>query len=128
MKYKESNRQTITAKKLNILLQERNLTQAEVAKSIGVSPQTFNTWCKGIALPRMGKLEKIADYFNVPLSYMIEPTVDYYKSIDDLDQQLTLTDKLQGVLCQDPALCNYKFTDEQLLDILRYARFLAREV
>lgn len=57
---------------LSRLIEERNLTQAEVAEYIGVSPQTFNTWVKGIAFPRMGKVQKIADFFNVPKSYLIE--------------------------------------------------------
>ena len=54
------------------LLEERNLSQAEVANAIGVSPQTFNTWCRGVALPRMGKIQKIADYFGVDKSYLID--------------------------------------------------------
>ena len=54
------------------LLDERNLSQAEVASAIGVSPQTFNTWCRGIALPRMGKIQKLADYFDVDKSFLID--------------------------------------------------------
>ena len=41
---------------LSRLIEERNLKQAEIAEYIGVSPQTFNTWVKGIAFPRMGKV------------------------------------------------------------------------
>ncbi len=47
-------------------------TQKEVADSIGVSPQTFNTWCQGIALPRMGKLQLLADFFNINKSDLLE--------------------------------------------------------
>lgn len=61
---------------LSRLIEERNLKQAEVAEYIGVSPQTFNTWVKGIAFPRMGKVQKIADFFNVPKSYLIEEHPD----------------------------------------------------
>ena len=61
---------------LSRLIEERNLKQAEIAEYIGVSPQTFNTWVKGIAFPRMGKVQKIADFFNVPKSYLIEEHPD----------------------------------------------------
>ena len=61
---------------LTSLLEERNLSQAEVALAIGVSPQTFNTWCRGIALPRMGKIQKLADYFSVDKSYLIDKHQD----------------------------------------------------
>lgn len=61
---------------LSRLIEERNLKQAEIAEYIGVSPQTFNTWVKGIAFPRMGKVQKIADFFNVPKSYLIDEHPD----------------------------------------------------
>lgn len=61
---------------LSRLIEERNLKQSEIAEYIGVSPQTFNTWVKGIAFPRMGKVQKIADFFNVPKSYLIEEHPD----------------------------------------------------
>ena len=46
--------------------------QSEVAKAIGVSPQTFNTWFNGIALPRMGKVQALADYFHCYKCDLIE--------------------------------------------------------
>ena len=46
--------------------------QKEIAEAIGVSPQTFNTWCQGIALPRMGKVQLLADYFHINKSDLIE--------------------------------------------------------
>ncbi len=67
---------------LNHLLLKHKKTQREVADAIGVSPQTFNTWCMGIALPRMGKLQSLADYFNVSKSALIEPP-----SEDDLEYE-----------------------------------------
>lgn len=62
----------IFSKNLNNLLSHRNKTQKEVADAISVSPQTFNTWCQGIALPRMGKVQRLADYFNIEKSDLID--------------------------------------------------------
>lgn len=62
----------IFSKNLNHLLDENQKTQKEVASAIGVSPQTFNTWCQGIALPRMGKVQLLADYFHVEKSDLID--------------------------------------------------------
>lgn len=61
---------------LNRILQERRKSQKEVADAIGVSPQTFNTWCQGIAMPRMGKLQLLADYFMINKSDLIEDHSD----------------------------------------------------
>lgn len=56
----------------NLISYLGNRSQIDVAKAIGVSPQTFNTWCQGIALPRMGKLQLLADYFGINKSDLIE--------------------------------------------------------
>lgn len=62
----------IFSKNLNNLLAQRNKTQKEVADAISVSPQTFNTWCQGIALPRMGKVQRLADFFHIEKSDLID--------------------------------------------------------
>ena len=70
----------IFSENLKRLMEEQNLTQADVAKSIGVSPQTFNTWVRGIALPRMGKIQRLADYFRVDKSDLLEDTANNKKT------------------------------------------------
>lgn len=62
------------------LLEERDLSQAEVATAINVSPQTFNTWCKGIALPRMDKIQLLADYFCVDKGFLVDDQSDNEQS------------------------------------------------
>ena len=62
----------IFSENLNRLLQDRDKTQSEVAKEIDVSPQTFNTWTQGIAIPRMGKIQRLADYFHVEKSALVD--------------------------------------------------------
>ncbi len=68
----DAEQKQIFAKNLLTLLEKNGKTQREVADSISVSPQTFNTWCQGIALPRMGKIQKLADYFNVDKTFLID--------------------------------------------------------
>ena len=63
----------IFQKNLLRYLTENNKTQLEVANAIGVSHQTFSTWCRGIAIPRMGKMQLLADYFHINKSDLIEP-------------------------------------------------------
>lgn len=58
--------------KNNLLKYLGDTPQADVAKAINVSPQTFNTWCQGKAIPRMGKVQALADYFNIKKSDLIE--------------------------------------------------------
>lgn len=57
--------QKIFTKNLNNLLLKHNKQQKEVAEKIGVVPSTFNAWCKGKSMPRMGKIQALAEYFKV---------------------------------------------------------------
>lgn len=62
----------IFTKNLNSYINASGKTQLEISKNIGVSPQTFNTWCKGIAIPRMGKVQALADYFGINKSDLLD--------------------------------------------------------
>ena len=68
----EDKQKAIFSKNLNSYVTKSGKNQSEIAKNIRVSPQTFNTWCKGIAIPRMGKVQTLADYFHINKSDLIE--------------------------------------------------------
>ena len=46
--------------------------QSEIAEELGILPSTLNTWCTGHSLPRMGKVQKLADYFGISISDLID--------------------------------------------------------
>lgn len=69
----EADQREIFSKNLRNLLHLQRLSQKEVADAIGVIPQTFNRWVQGLSLPRMDKVQKLADYFNVRKSALIDP-------------------------------------------------------
>ena len=68
----EELQKKIFSRNLLRYLSLNNKSQKEVADAIGVSPQTFNTWCQGIALPRMGKVQLLSDYFHISKSDLLE--------------------------------------------------------
>ena len=76
----DERQKSVFQKNLLKYLQLNNKTQKEVADAINVSPQTFNTWCQGIALPRMGKVQLLADYFHINKSDLIEDKSDTEES------------------------------------------------
>ena len=83
-----NNQKKIFSDNLKKFLARTNLPQSEVAKRIGVSPQTFNTWTQGIAIPRMGKIQLLADFFNVKKSDLIDENKQE-KPINPLTTQIT---------------------------------------
>ena len=97
----DEEQKKIFSRNLNNYLSLNNKTQKEVADAIGVSPQTFNTWCQGIALPRMGKVQLLADYFNIGKTDLIDEKTeditpkderDIAKDVDNIMAKLTAGD------------------------------------
>ena len=68
----DEEQKIIFSKNLNKYLSMNNLQQKEVAKKIGVIPTTFNSWCTGQSMPRMGKVQALADFFGIKKSDLIE--------------------------------------------------------
>lgn len=114
----KDNQKEIFATNLKKLLNERNLAQVDVAKAINVSPQTFNTWVKGIAIPRMGKIQALADYFNILKSDLVDEqanthTTDYSKyGLISLENRRTKKVPILGdVACGIPIYAEETYDD-----------------
>ena len=66
--------------RLTKIMDEHGLNQNELANILGVSESTVGKWVLKKALPRMGIIQKLADYFNVGKSYFLEESFNkgYY--------------------------------------------------
>lgn len=53
---------------------KHNLSQSELASVVGVSDKAVSTWEQNKAVPRMGVIQKMADYFGLQKSDIIEPS------------------------------------------------------
>ena len=62
----------IFAKNLRYYINLYGKSQKEMAQIIGVSAPTMHDWCKGKKTPRMDKVEKLANYFGILKSDLIE--------------------------------------------------------
>lgn len=88
----EDEQKRVFATNLCNILEERQKSQREIARALRVTPQAVNSWCLGLSLPRMGKIQKLADYLNVPKSRLIEENTDngYYTvdGVAEIAQQI----------------------------------------
>ena len=62
----------IFVRNLNYYLDKSGRKQTDIADYLGVSKSTVSDWCKGNMVPRMGKIEKLANYFGILKSDLIE--------------------------------------------------------
>ena len=59
-------------KRIKLLRENEGLNQVNLGKIIGVSDKAVSAWETDKKIPRMGKLQALADYFGVPKSYIID--------------------------------------------------------
>lgn len=55
---------------------KHGLSQLELANVAGVSDKAVSTWEQNKVIPRMGAIQKIADFFGVKKSDIIEPSAN----------------------------------------------------
>lgn len=70
MSEKELN--IIIGKNISKYMDRKGLTQMDVAEYMGCSQTTISNWCKGLKLPRMDKIDKLCELFNVRRSELME--------------------------------------------------------
>ncbi len=63
------------ASTLRMLMEENGTTQKELAKHVGIRPQTLAQYCTGETQPNGDKLLKIAEYYKVTVDYLLTGTV-----------------------------------------------------
>ena len=74
MEQQETKR--IFAKNLKAVLTRNGVTQAELAEMMDVAYSSVSSWCNGVKIPRMDKIEWIANHFNIRKSDLIEERED----------------------------------------------------
>ena len=109
----ELEQRKIFAKNLNRVLDLSGHTRKEIADVLGFNYKTFNGWCNGISMPSMGKVQKIADYFHIGKSDLLD---DHH---DELSQnQDTTSDKVEWYTDPETAKLAQELHDNPDLRIL----------
>lgn len=77
---------SIIAGNISFHLERCGKSQTDLADYMNVSQATVSNWCKGIKLPRMDKIDKICEFFNIKRSELMndrtEPSNNYYINDD----------------------------------------------
>lgn len=73
------------------LLKKHNVTAAQVAKDTGISQSTLSEWKHGNYQPKADKMQKIANYFGVSVSYLIGETETAIPTYDNIIPMPSMT-------------------------------------
>lgn len=58
--------------KFEALLTKAQVSTYQVSKATGIPASTFSDWKKGRSRPKFEKLQKLAQFFNVPIEAFFE--------------------------------------------------------
>lgn len=68
----EDEYKRIFAQNLNYYLNLYRKNQMDLIKDLNLSSSTVSNWCTGLKLPRMDKIQLLADYFGILKSDLLE--------------------------------------------------------
>lgn len=75
------------------LRKSKGVTAYEVAKACGFHQSTLTRWKSGVSAPNTEKLQRIADYFGVPVKYLltgdVQTLVPSSEYSEDVQKMLT---------------------------------------
>lgn len=91
----DDEQKKIFAKNLNRYISMNQKQQKEVADDLGINPTTLNMWCKGNSIPRVSMIQKLADYFRIGKSDLVDEKEDSDTDMEFMDRviKIALNDK-----------------------------------
>ena len=84
----DEEQKRIFAANLSYYVNASGKMQKDIASDLKVPRQTFNGWCKGVSIPTMGKVQKIADYFNIGKSDLLDNKGDHVFHLTDEEKRI----------------------------------------
>ena len=93
---------------LEKILKEKNISFYRLSKETGISTATFSSWKKGKYIPKQDKLEKICDYLNISMTYLLTGKENneigsHVKIIKNTGELIIIPfKKLENLLNEDP--------------------------
>lgn len=93
----------VISSKLNSLLEQKNITQADLSEILKIPKSTLNGYFKGTSTPNPGNVQKLADFFEIKKSD-IDPR--FNKNISNLIpiKQTKSIPVLGAIACGEPIL------------------------
>ena len=62
------NAREVFVENLTRLMRERGIDQSAIASSLGLTASTVSDWVNGKKYPRVDRMQRLADFFGVPMS------------------------------------------------------------
>lgn len=116
--------------KFEKLLKEKDVTPYRVHKETGISTATLSDWKNGKSQPKKDKIEKICNYFNVPLSYFYDENEQGTSNLTRRDtKEITeMLDSMEDLLKQDGLMFDGDPASPEAIDSILSAMKIGMEI
>jgi len=71
----KTDQKMIFSRNLNYQISTTGKSQKDICQDLDVSTSTMNNWCKGNSIPKMDMIQKLADYFGIGKSDLIDDKI-----------------------------------------------------
>lgn len=68
---------------LRNLIEERNITQKELAKHLNIAPSTLGSYVQNARTPDFSTLKSLAKYFEVSIDYLLDYSLDRTATVNE---------------------------------------------
>jgi transcriptional regulator with XRE-family HTH domain len=85
----------IFSKNLNYYMNLRGKTQTDIINDLDINKSAISSWCNGTRLPRMNKVELLANYLNINVSDLLgdnDENNNYFEYVAEDDSMYPLLD------------------------------------
>lgn len=94
--------------KLRKLRMEKDLTQGQLAKALGISPSRIGNYEQGTRTPDQATISKIAKYFNVLVDYLVSDN-----NTQEFDLEAYVNSMTNEIVSQQSLLFNGRPMDKE---------------
>ena len=116
----DEKQKKVFSENLKHYLSVNDKTQKELADGIGVSPQLVNTWTQAKNIPRMGKIDRIAEFLHIRKSDLIDEKTFQYE-IGKLVESIKRDDGVDYVLSDEEKnlVMEWRDIDDQTKEMIK---------
>lgn len=115
------------ATNLNRLMEHHDVTQLELAEYMNVSQATISNWCKGSKMPRMDKIDKLCQFFNVSRTELMDSHSTDLSNITNISFPAARPIPILGDICAgEGTWCEENFEGHFFIDSSVKADFCVR--
>lgn len=114
--------------KFEKLLKERGITPYRVHKETGISSATLSDWKNGKSKPKQDKIEKICEYFNVPISYFYGENTQSDLTPRDTKEITEMLSSMEIMLKQDGLMFDGDPASPEAIDSILSAMQIGMEM